>query len=209
MKALHIKSILLILTMSLVIVSCGNETKNNGEDSAYKSSTTVEKIKTANNFVKGARDLTAESEALKKLIPIPVETFKAFFPETIYGLPKTNSNAMDMAGATTGFATYGQNTSKQINIQIVDGAGEKGSAATGVFRAIKYDKTNTESNGDYSKVKEYEGVAVREDFDQGQNRYTLTLFSNERFAIKLKVTGFEQKDVWTIFKAFNLNNLTN
>jgi len=191
---------------SLLLYTCGN---NDRSEASSKTNSVVNKIKTGNNLVKGARDLAAESEALKKLTPIPVETLKVFFPETIYSLPKTNSNAIDMAGASTAFATYGQNTSKQINIQLIDGAGDKGSAATGVYRAIKYDKTNREEYGDYTKIKDYEGTMVKEHFDKSQNRYTLEFFYNERFAVKLKVTGFEQKNVWSIFKEFQLDKLSN
>src|SRR5690606_11665511 len=149
-----------------------------------------------------------ESETLKKLTPISIEALKNWFPESIGDLPKTNSDALSMAGAITAFATYGPNTSKQIHLQLVDGAGEKGAAATGVFRAIKYDKTNKESYGDYSKIKDYEGTVVREDFDKSYNRYTLSFFYNNRFAVKLKVTGFEQNEIWSIFKEFKMKQLT-
>ncbi|TWO32034.1 hypothetical protein E1J38_011705 [Seonamhaeicola sediminis] len=201
MKILNYYSLLLVLCL---VLSCGNNEK---KETNQKTNSVVNKIKTGNNLVKGARDLAAESEALKKLTPISVETLKAFFPETIYGMPKTNSNALDMAGASMAFAIYGQNTSKQINIRFFDGAGEKGSAATASYRAIKYDKTNKEEYGDYTITKAYEDSMVKEHFDKGQNRYTLEFFYNGRFAVNLKVTGFEQKDVWPIFKEFKLNNL--
>ncbi|TBN06711.1 hypothetical protein EYD45_02170 [Hyunsoonleella flava] len=191
---------------SLLLYTCGN---NDRSEASSKTNSVVNKIKTGNNLVKGARDLAAESEVLKKLTPISVETLKAFFPETIYGMPKTNSNALDMAGASTAFATYGQNTSKQIKLRILDGAGEKGSAATTVYRAIKYDKTNKEAYGDYIKIKEYDNTIVKQHFDKNQNRYTLEFFYNDRFAINLQVTGFQQKDVWAIFKEFQLHNLIN
>lgn len=196
----------IFLLVSCLLLSCNSngKEKNNGNNSSV-----LEKVKTGNNFVNGARDLASESEALKKLTPISTETLKAFFPETIYGMPKTNSNALDMAGASTAFATYGQNTSKQIKLRILDGAGEKGAAATGVYRAIKYDKTNKEAHGDYIKIKEYDDTIVKEHFDKNQNRYTLEFFYNDRFAVNLQVTGFQQEDVWKIFKEFKLHNLIN
>lgn len=197
------KHVFILLCFFILCYNCGEENKK------PKTNSVVNKIKTGNNFVKGARDLAADSEALKKLTPLSTETLKTFFPESIYGLPQTNSNALDMAGTSTAFATYGQNTSKQINIQLIDGAGKKGSAATTVYRAIKYDTINKEEYGDYTKTKEYEGTKVKEHFDKSQNRYTLEFFYNDRFAVKLKVTGFEQNDVWSIFKEFQLNNLNN
>jgi hypothetical protein len=188
--------------MLLSLVSCNK--KNNTEE----TNSVINKVNTGNSLIKGARNIAAESEALKKIKPIDIETLKAFFPETINGLPKTNSNAIDMAGASTAFATYGQNTSKQINIQLIDGAGEKGAAATGVFRAIKYDNTNNEKeNGDYNKIKKYEDNIIRENYNKSLNRHTLTFFYKNRFAIKLKVTGFNQKDIWNIFKEFNVKSL--
>lgn len=196
-----------IFVIQVMLFSCGSDNKK--EDENQKTDSVVEKIKTGNNFVKGARDLAAESEALKKLTPISTETLKAFFPKTIYGMPKTNSNALDMAGASTAFATYGKNTSKQIKLRILDGAGEKGSAATGVYRAIKYDKTNKEEYGDYIKIKEYNNTIVKEHYDKSQNRYTLEFFYSDRFAVNLQVTGFQQEDVWPIFKEFKLNELNN
>ena len=192
------------LAMVFLFFSCGDNPENKLENN---DSSLVEKVKTGNNVVQGARQLAAESEALKKLTPIPVETLKAHFPESIFGLPKTNSDGMDMAGLSTAFATYGHLTNHQINMQVIDGAGEKGAAATGAFRAIKYDQINKENNGDYNKIKEYEGTIVREDFDKVQNRYTLTFFYNDRFAVKLKITGFEQKEVWDIFKESKLQDL--
>lgn len=195
-----------IFVLQSILLSCGSDSKN---EVNKKTNSVIEKVKTGNNFVKGARDLASESEALKKLTPIPVETLKAFFPETIYGMPKTNSNALDMVGASTAFATYGKSTSKQIKLRILDGAGEKGSAATGVYRAIKYDKTNKEAYGDYIKIKEYDNTIVKEHFNKSQNRYTLEFFYNNRFAVNLQVTGFQQEDVWKIFKEFDLNKLNN
>ncbi|MEY8847653.1 hypothetical protein AB9K26_02500 [Psychroserpens sp. XS_ASV72] len=205
MKTIH-KHILIsaMFVIQVVLFSCGSDNKREADT---KTNSVVEKVKTGNNFVKGARDLASESEALKKLTPISTETLKAFFPETIYGMPKTNSNALDMAGASTAFATYGQNTSKQIKLRILDGAGEKGSAATTVYRAIKYDKTNKKEYGDYIKIKEYDNTIVKEHYDKNQNRYTLEFFYNDRFAVNLKVTGFQQEEVWKIFKAFKLNTL--
>ena len=139
-----------LLLLSLLLFYCDNNTKN---EANKQTNSVVEKVKTGNNFVKVARDLATDSEVLKELTPIPVETLKTFFPETIYSMPKTNSNAMDMAGASTAFATYGLNTSKQIKLRILDVAGEKGSGATNVYRAIKYDKTNKEEYGDYFDQK--------------------------------------------------------
>ncbi|MCB0461429.1 MAG: hypothetical protein R2816_07095 [Flavobacteriaceae bacterium] len=203
---MKIKKHFITLLTAILCFSCGNEPK---KQTNQKTNSVVEKVKTGNNFVKGARDLAAASEALKELTPISTETLKAFFPETIYGMPKTNSNALDMAGASTAFATYGQNTSKQIKLRILDGAGEKGSAATGVYRAIKYDKTNKEAYGDYIKIKEYDNTIVKEHFDKNQKRYTLEFFYNDRFAVNLQVTGYQQEDVWKIFKEFKLNQLSN
>ncbi|MDC6384648.1 hypothetical protein PP180_04695 [Muricauda sp. SK9] len=194
------------LLVAMTVASCGNKAE---KETHQKSNTVVEKVKPGNNLVKGARELAAESEALKKLDPIAIEDLKKWFPESIGGLSKTNSDAIAMAGAVTAFVTYGTHTNKQINLQMIDGAGDKGAAATGVFRAIKYDKTNNESYGDYNKIKEYEGTVVREDFDKNQNRYILGFFYNDRFAIKLKVTGFEQHEIWNIFKEFKLDGLTN
>ena len=198
------KYVYLIACFSFLFYSCGGEEK---QSSKVSTNTVIGKIKTGNNLVKGARELATESEALKELTPIAIEKLKAFFPETVYGLPRTNSNALDMAGASTAFATYGQNTSKQIKLRILDGAGDKGSAATAVYRAIKYDKTNREEYGDYTRVKNYDHIIVKEHFDKGQNRYTLEFFYANRFAVNLKVTGFEQNDVWPIFREFQLKNI--
>jgi len=194
------------------MTSCAQESKQKNENTN----------KPAKTFGKGAsaiekiRALNKETSALKSLEPLKVKELENWLPETIKGMHKTKGGALTQDGIIGINASYlkehpeyGKDFGTTVSILIIDGHGEKGAVAAGSFVSIKYDNINSDKSNGYTKTIMYEDTVVKEEYTKHNKLYTLSFFYDNRFAVEMKLKGFEQNELWEVFKAFKLNELTN
>lgn len=213
MKALQIKSILLTLTISLTIVSCSNETKNNGEDNAYKSSTTVEKIKStqktienASKAVSGADDMADNMNLLKSKTPLSKEKFESWSPKTLFGLPLTSSTINMLPGMGSCGNTYSMKN-RRIRVMIIDGAGEKGSGAVQSYQMSSKMKYDQDESWGITKTKIINGLKVKETNFKGEDKFSLSIFYNNRFAVDIETIEISGDNLEQLLIELNLDQL--
>lgn len=207
-----IQKTLLLLMISMSLMACGQEAKQKNDNTKRPSKT----------FGKGAsvvekiRDQNKEVTALKSLEPITVEELEKWLPQTIKGMNKVKGGALAQDGIVGVNASYlskhpeyGKDYGKTLDILIIDGHGERGATASRSFVSIKYDNLNSENSDGYTKTITHESTVVKEEFDSHNNTYTLSFFYNNRFGVEMKLKGFEQKELWSVFKEINLEKLSN
>lgn len=192
------------LLLVCLVFSCGNETKTNNSET---KNSVVEKVSKGTSAIEKLRAMNKEKKALKGKASIAVATLENWLPETVLGMQKTKGGALTQDGITGINARYMDmnnqygkdyaNYANYANILIIDGHGEKGSAAALEFISTKYDGNAT-----------YDNTTVKEEFSENDNTTTLKFFYNNRFGVEMKTKGFKKNEAWDVFKAFNLDKLT-
>lgn len=189
------------LLLVCLVFSCGNETKTNNSET---KNSVVEKVSKGTSAVEKLRAMNKEKEALKGKASIAVATLEDWLPETVLGMQKTKGGALTQDGIIGINARYmdmnnqyGKDYANYVNILIIDGHGEKGSAAALEFISTKYDGNTT-----------YGNTTVKEEFNESDNTTTLKFFYSNRFGVEIKAKGFKKNEVWDVFKDFNLDKIT-
>jgi hypothetical protein len=197
MKILNYYKLLLVVC---VFFSCG---KNAKEETTEKSTTVAEKVKSTTSPLEKIRAINKTQEILKAKEPITLEVLNSWLPETVKDLKKTKGGAISQNGVIGINAEYleqdnpyGKHYAKKVNILIIDGYGERGAIAVMGYLAIQQEANVS-----------YDNIPVKEEFNSSNKTYTLSFFYNNRFGVELKAKGFEQQELWGIFKAFKLNTL--
>ena len=155
------------------------------------------------------KDNEKKIEALKKLQPISKEIFKEVLVEQLGDLKRSSFSIGGLAeGLGMGLASYGENE-KSVNITIMDGAGESGSAmvaATYMLLAMDtetVDKTNTQ------KTEEIDGVKclTTNNSDPEQLRSMITFIYNERFQLTVEGNKMQLDELKKYKKQLDLSKL--
>jgi hypothetical protein len=122
----------------------------------------------------------------RKVQPLSVDEVKAFVPETFAGLPRTSQSAerggMDSLQVTTAKATYGDNSGKQVRLEVTDagGAGAMMGLASwmGAMNMEREDDNGAERTRKEGNRLVHERVSKR----GGDNEYSVVV--GDRFIVK-------------------------
>ncbi|WP_425637416.1 hypothetical protein ACPUEN_18590 [Algoriphagus yeomjeoni] len=145
------------------------------------------------------------AETLSELTPLTTEQFKAFFPETIIGLPQTSFVESFMPGIGSGSATY-RTANRSIRIMIIDGTGEKGADAVGTYKFSHTKDYDEKGSWGYTKTIVHEGVKMKES-SLGEDRFNWSLFYKDRFAVDIDGKEVTKEELDGIMKDLNLTRL--
>ncbi len=158
----------------------------------------------------GAKDMAksielsqGKAEELKKLSPLTMEQLKALIPEEFMGMKRSSFNTTNAMGVATCNAHYKNEDGKELNVEILDCAGEMGANMYSMrfFGLWNFEEEN--DNG-YQKTIDLNGDKAIEKFDKNNNRYELTYFTNERFLVNLEGENIGISDLKQVSKNLNL-----
>jgi hypothetical protein len=131
-------------------------------------------------------DMQKKMEELKKLTPLTTDQLKTLLPEQLMGLKRTSFNANSMMGFASAEARYkNENEDKEIELNILDCAGEAGA---GVYSLSYWTKMSMQSESDngYTKTVDFDGDKAVETYEKGSDRYELTYVASDRLLVTLK-----------------------
>ena len=178
--------------LALSLISCSKSETQTDEKSGGLSNI----VSTAKNYGKmssSVNDVSKNIETLKKLTPLTNEELKQVLPERMMDLKRVELSVGDasMMNLVSAEARYKGENNKDINLQIMDGAGEMGSAMISMLMmALNADKEKITETG-YEKSAEINGTkAIISEDTSGdnvnskiqmiiKNRYLLTLSGNQ------------------------------
>jgi hypothetical protein len=150
------------------------------------------------------------ANALKKLTPLTNEELKLAAPETLNGLKRKSYTAGVFAGSGMSSieAEYGDDT-KDVKINIMDGAGESGSALVSLMAMTLNMDTESESNGTITKTANINGIrAITEDTKSDQSvRSSIKYIYKDRYSISLDGTGYTLQELEQFMKNINASTL--
>ena len=183
---------LMMGVLALSLISCSKSETQTDEKSGGLSNI----VSTAKNYGKmssSVNDVSKNIETLKKLTPLTNEELKQVLPERMMDLKRVELSVGDasMMNLVSAEARYKGENNKDINLQIMDGAGEMGSAMISMLMmALNADKEKITETG-YEKSAEINGTkAIISEDTSGdnvnskiqmiiKNRYLLTLSGNQ------------------------------
>ena len=176
--------ILSLVVAILTIVACKNNKSKTmtitSDDGKSKVSVDV------NSAAAVSDDMQKKMEELKKLTPLTTDQLKTMLPEELMGLKRASFNANSMMGFASAEARYkNENDDKQIELNILDCAGEAGA---GVYSLSYWTKMSMQSESDngYTKTVDFDGNKAVETYDKGGDHYELTYVASDRLLVTMK-----------------------
>jgi len=176
--------ILSLVVAILAIVACKNNKSKTmtitSDDGKSKVSVDV------NSAAAVSDDMQKKMEELKKLTPLTTDQLKTMLPDELMGLKRASFNANSMMGFASAEARYkNENDDKQIELNILDCAGEAGA---GVYSLSYWTKMSMQSESDngYTKTVDFDGNKAVETYDKGGDRYELTYVASDRLLVTMK-----------------------
>ncbi|WP_313501468.1 hypothetical protein [Kaistella carnis] len=159
----------LMLSAAALVLFCCSKEESKQEAKSGGLSDVVSNVKNYSKINSSVQDVSKNIETLKKMTPLTNEELKALLPEELLGLKRKELSVGDnaMMQLASAEAKYSDGDQKKIKLEIMDGAGETGSAMVSIlmmsFNMNKekitetgYEKT-AEINGNKAIIKENSG----------------------------------------------------
>ena len=200
---------LLMSVLALSLISCSkNETKTE-----EKSGGLSELVSNAKNYSKvssSVNNMTKNIETLKNLTPLTNEELKKVLPETLLGLKRVELSVGDasMMNLVSAEAKY-KEENKRIELQIMDGAGETGSAMVSILMmGINVDKEKITETG-FEKSAEINGMKaiVSEDKNGESINSKIQMIAKNRYLVTLTGTGVSYEELKSALGEINMSGL--
>jgi len=197
---------LIIAAAALMLVTCSKEEKVKEEKTGGLSDL-VSTAKTYGKMGSSMQDVTKNIENLKNIPPLTNDELKAVLPEILLGLKRKELSVGDnaMMNLSTAEAKYADDENRRVKVEIVDGAGETGSAMVSIMMMglnVNKEKTtefgfekSTEINGAKSIVSEYKN-------GEDINSEIQTVLKN-RYLVTLKADGFTYEELKSALSTLN------
>ena len=197
---------LMIAAAALMLVTCSKEEKVKEEKTGGLSDL-VSTAKTYGKMGSSMQDVTKNIENLKNVPPLTNDELKAVLPEILLGLKRKELSVGDnaMMNLSTAEAKYADDKNRRVKVEIVDGAGETGSAMVSIMMMglnVNKEKTtefgfekSTEINGAKSIVSEYKN-------GEDINSEIQTVLKN-RYLVTLKADGFTYEELKSALSTLN------
>jgi hypothetical protein len=144
-----------------------------------------------------------KAEELKKLTPLSLDQVKALIPNEVLGIQRSSFSANSAAGVSVGKGTYKGEDGKEIELEIIDCAGEMGAAWYSMRFFALWNFQQEDDNG-YQKTIDFNGGKAVEKYTKSNDRYELTAFSNDRFIVQVQGEKVGIDDVKKVAKDLNL-----
>ena len=194
-----------LMAACIVITACkGRNDKITIKDEKGNKATID--VSSINEAAKKMEENADEAEKLKKLTPLSIDQVKALIPNELLGMQRSSFSANSSMGVSVGKGTYKGDGEKELNIEIIDCAGEVG-AGWYTMRYFSLWNFQQEDDNGYQKTIDFNGGKAIEKYTKSNDRYEMTYFGNDRFIVqidgeKIGLDGIKQV-------ASNLNLKTN
>lgn len=196
--------------LALTLISCTkSETKT--EEKSGGISDLVSGVKNYSEISKSVDEVSKNIEVLKKTTPLSNEELKAILPESLLGLKRTEISVGDtsMMTLTTAEAKYKSEDRKSIDVQIMDGAGEMGSAmVSSMMMGLGGNREKTTENR-FEKTTEINGMkALVSEEKSGENVSSkIQVIAKKRYLFTMSGEGISYEDLLKAFGEINTSGL--
>ena len=172
-----------LLTICIVVAAC----KGPGDKITLKdekgNKATID-VSSITEAAKKMEENADEAEKLKKLTPLSIDQVKALIPNELLGMQRSSFSANSAMGVSVGKGTYKGDGDKELNIEIIDCAGETGSGWYTMRYFSLWNFQQEDDNG-YQKTIDFNGGKAIEKYTKSNDRYELTYFGGDRFIVQI------------------------
>jgi hypothetical protein len=209
---MYLKLFFISLIIGVMLISCGgNKSSENDDNESVGLSEAIGGFKDLKKAGEAAKDWEKIQEKLAAETPKTNDEIKVFFPEKVGGMNRKSFSVGDaqFIGINGGEAKYSDDEDKNIEVSIMDGAGEVGASMVAMYAiTLAIDKEEETENG-YSKTINFNGnrATVKENSYDGRFDSEIMTIVNDRFIVSLTGDGLSFKDLEKVFNELNLNKL--
>ena len=201
---------LMICAAALMLVACSKDETVNEEKSGGLSDV-VSNAKNYGKMSNSVQDISKNIESLKKLTPLTNDELKVFLPEELLGLKRRELKVGDnsMMSLSTAEAKYSDGDQKKIKFELMDGAGETGSAMVSLLMmSFTMNQEKITENG-YEKTTEINGnkAIVMENLDREYLTSKIQMIFKKRYLVTLNGENISFSELEKALDELNLSRL--
>ncbi len=198
------KQLLLIIAVVGLLFACDNPVSN-------KIKETKENVSNTRNAVKEMENMQEDMEDLQQMEPLTNEELKAWLPEEINGMKRTGYKAGQTAYMQIAQVegTYqNEDKTKRLRIQVIDGAGQMGAAATAGFRLVFSQDFEEEDEYKIRRTVRKNGMKAIEEYKKNNNNSEVQFMQNDRFYIQVNGTNMDLDETWEAIEEMDASDLS-
>lgn len=186
------KKIIISVFVLSVLVGCENPVSKKIKEAKQNVTNTTKAVQEINN-------IQEDMQELQEMEPLTNDELKAWLPDDIDGMKRISYKAgqMGMVQIASVEAEYAnEDKSRKFKVEVIDGAGAMGSAATMGMRMMFSQDFEEETEYKTRKTVTKKGVKAIEEYQKDNNRTTIEFMKNERFYIKATGTNMSVDETW-------------
>ncbi len=208
---MNFKILLSVISISVLLLSCGGNKSNDGEESKSGLAESITGIKNISKATKALSDWEETQEKLVGETPLTNDELKAMLPESLAGMKRTSLSVGDgyMMGVITGQAGYSDEENKKVELSIMDGAGETGAAMVSMFYMTLSMNMEEETETGFSKITTLDGYRATVEENRGDDWVDseISALVADRYIVSLDASGLDLKELESVFKQLDLKKL--
>lgn len=197
------KNILLAAFALAAFIACENPVSKKIKETKENVSNTTKAVKELNKMQEDIQDL-------QELEPLTNEELKAWLPDEINSMKRTGYKAgqTSFVNIASVEATYAnEDKSKQFKIEVIDGAGPMGAAATAGMRMLFSQDFEEEDEYKSRKTVKKNGEKAIEEYRKDNNRSIIEFMRDGRFYFKATGTNMDIDETWDAIDEIDADDL--
>lgn len=198
------KKYVLALFVFSALISC----KDNPVSKKIKE--TKEAVSNSTNAVKEMTNMQDDIKELQEITPLTNEEFKSWMPDEVNGMKRISYKAgeVGMMGIASIEAAYAnEDKSKKFTINIIDGAGQMGAAATMGMRMVMSQDFEEEDENGFKRTTTKNGTKAVEEYRSSNNNSKIQLLQSNRFYLEANGKNMDLDETWNAIDEINLEKL--
>lgn len=200
-----------MLSAAALVLFCCSKEESKQEAKSGGLSDVVSNVKNYSKINSSVQDVSKNIETLKKMTPLTNEELKALLPEEILGLKRKELSVGDnaMMQLASAEAKYSDGDQKKIKLEIMDGAGETGSAMVSILMmSFNMNKEKITETG-YEKTAEINGnkAIIKENSGENYVNSSIQMVAKNRYLITLTGDGISYDDLEKALNQLKLSQL--
>lgn len=171
---------------------------------------TKETVSNTTNAVKEMNKMQDDIQDLQEMTPLTNEELKSWLPDEVKGMKRISYKAgqVGMMGIASIEATYAnEDKSKKFTINVIDGAGQMGAAATMGMRMVMSQDFEEEDEYSTRRTVNKKGKKAIEEYQTQNHNSTIQFMEGNRFYLDAKGENMDIEETWDAIDALKLKKL--
>ncbi len=198
------KKYVLVLFVFSTFISC----KDNPVSKKIKE--TKDAVSNSTSAVQEMTKMQDDIKELQETTPLTNEELKSWLPEEVEGMKRISYKAgqagmMNISSIEAAYAN--DDKSKKFTINIIDGAGQVGAAATAGLRMVMSQDFEEEDESGSRKTVTKNGKKAIEEYRSSNNNSKIQLMEGNRFYLEANGKNMDLDETWDAIDELDLEKL--